>query len=109
MARAGIDVVALPGACMTRSIPDGEVRFLGDRAFLIGVANPAAGRDLARALEARVAETGRVEVVCGYATVMVSLTEPDVEPRRGPGRRSAGPCEHARTAPSTAARDRTAS
>jgi KipI family sensor histidine kinase inhibitor len=64
---------------MTHSIPDGEVRFLGDRAFLIGVANPAAGRAFGRALEARVAETGRVEVVCGYATVMVSLTEPDVE------------------------------
>ncbi len=64
---------------MTRSVPDGEVRFLGDRAFLIGVANPAAGRDLARALKTRVAQTGSVEVVCGYATVMVSLAEPDVE------------------------------
>ena len=33
-------------ACMTRSIPDGEVRPLGDRAFLIGVADPASGRAL---------------------------------------------------------------
>ena len=64
---------------MTRSVPDGEVRFLGDRAFLIGVAGPAAGRALARALGTRVAETGEVEVVCGYATVMVTVTEPDVE------------------------------
>ncbi len=65
---------------MTRSVPDGEVRFLGDRAFLIGVAGPAAGRALARALEWRdCAETGKVEVVCGYATVMVTATEPDVE------------------------------
>ena len=64
---------------MTRSVPDGEVRFLGDRAFLIGVADPAAGRDLARALEREWPRPAAVEVVCGYATVMVSLAEPDVE------------------------------
>ena len=65
---------------MTRSIPDGEVRPLGDRAFLIGVADPASGRALGRALEARLADTGAVEVVCGFATVMVSLADHDLEP-----------------------------
>ena len=33
-----------PGTCMTRSVPVGEVRPLGDRAFLIGVADAAAAR-----------------------------------------------------------------
>ena len=65
---------------MTRSIPDGEVRPLGDRAFLIGVADPASGRALGRVLEARLADAGAVEVVCGFATVMVSLVDPDLEP-----------------------------
>ena len=64
---------------MTRSIPDGEVRPLGDRAFLIGVADPASGRALGRVLEARLADAGAVEVVCGFATVMVSLVDPDLE------------------------------
>ncbi len=64
---------------MTRSIPDGEVRVLGDRAFLIGVPDPAAGRALARALEQRVADADALEVVCGYATVMVSLTHSEAE------------------------------
>jgi KipI family sensor histidine kinase inhibitor len=65
---------------MTRSIPDGEVRPLGDRAFLIGVADPAAGRALARELGARLGHAGGVEVVCGFATVMVSLVDLNVEP-----------------------------
>jgi len=65
---------------MTRSIADGDVRPLGDRAFLIGVADPASGRALGRVLEARLADAGAVEVVCGFATVMVSLVDPDLEP-----------------------------
>jgi KipI family sensor histidine kinase inhibitor len=65
---------------VTRSIPDGEVRPFGDRAFLIGVADPASGRALRRALEARLGDTGAIEVVCGFATVMVSLAGHDLDP-----------------------------
>ena len=83
------------------------MRFLGDRALLIGVADPSAGRDLARALETRGAETGRVEIVCGYATVMVSLIEHDVEldAVRAVALRST---RTPRAATSTVARDRAA-
>jgi KipI family sensor histidine kinase inhibitor len=62
---------------MNRSIPVGEVRPLGDRAFLIGVADAAAGRALARALTIRLA--GGADVVCGSATVMVGATDPDAD------------------------------
>jgi KipI family sensor histidine kinase inhibitor len=64
---------------MMRSVPVGEVRRLGDRAFLIGTADPASGRALARALEQALAETGDVEMVCGFATVAVLLSDPDTE------------------------------
>ena len=64
---------------MTRSIPVGEVRPLGDRAFLIGVADAAAGRVLARALDVSLA--GAAEVVCGAGTVMVGATDPDADLR----------------------------
>jgi KipI family sensor histidine kinase inhibitor len=59
------------------SVPAGEVRLLGDRAFLIGVTDPVAGRALARALEGVLADAGDVDVVCGFATVMVSLAGQD--------------------------------
>jgi len=62
---------------MRRSVPVGEVRLLGDRAFLIGVADAAAGRALARALAAPVA--GEADVVCGSASVMVRATDPGAE------------------------------
>ena len=62
---------------MTTSIPVGEVRPLGDRAFLIGVADPAAGRALAEQLTEALA--GAAEVVCGAATVMVHATDLGVE------------------------------
>ncbi len=64
---------------MTRSVPIGEVRPLGDRAFLIGVADAAAGRGLARALETVLA--GVADVVCGAATVMVGDPDPDADLR----------------------------
>ncbi len=64
---------------MMRSIPTGELRRLGDRAFLIGVADPAAGRALARALERELADAGDVDVVCGFATVAVLLTDRDAD------------------------------
>ena len=80
---------------MIASIPVGEVRHLGDRAFLIGVADAPAARSLAEELTAALAES--VEVVCGAATVMVHATEGDAElqpvlataavVRTGPGRR----------------------
>jgi biotin-dependent carboxylase-like uncharacterized protein len=54
---------------MTPSVPVGEVRPLGDRAFLIGVADAAAARTLA--VELTLALDGEAEVVCGEATVMV--------------------------------------
>jgi KipI family sensor histidine kinase inhibitor len=60
---------------MTPSVPLGEVRLLGDRAFLIGVADAAAARlvagELATALGAG------AEVVSGAASVMVQATDDD--------------------------------
>ncbi len=64
---------------MTRSVPVGEVRRLGDRALLIGAADPAAGRTLGRALEAALIDVGEVEIVCGFAAVAVLLADPDAE------------------------------
>ena len=65
---------------MNRSLPLGAVRPLGDRAFLIGVADPEDGRALATAL----AETDdwpveSLDVVCGFATVMVALREAEID------------------------------
>ena len=62
---------------MIPSVPAGEVRHLGDRAFLIGVADAPAARRLAGALTGALA--GNVDVVCGAATVMVHATEADAE------------------------------
>ena len=60
---------------LARSIPVGELRRLGDRAFLIGVADAAAARELAAELTAALA--GAAEAVCGAATVMVHATDPE--------------------------------
>jgi biotin-dependent carboxylase-like uncharacterized protein len=60
---------------LTRSIPVGEVRLLGDRAFLIGVADAAAARAVAE--ELRSVLNGGAEVVCGAATVMVHAADAD--------------------------------
>jgi KipI family sensor histidine kinase inhibitor len=62
---------------MTASIPEGEVRPLGDRAFLIGVVDPAAGRALAEQLRETLGAAA--EVVCGAATVMVHATDAAAE------------------------------
>ncbi len=64
---------------MMRSVPVGEVRRLGDRALLIGAADPAAGRALAGALQAALRDAGEVEVVCGFASVAVLLPGPDTD------------------------------
>jgi len=61
-----------------RSVPVGEVRRLGDRALLIGAADPPAGRTLARALGAALVDVGEVELVCGFASVAVLLADSDV-------------------------------
>ena len=61
---------------MTPSVPVGQVRRLGDRAFLIGVADAAAARELAGDL---MPALGDAEVVCGSATVMVHVTDPDAD------------------------------
>jgi KipI family sensor histidine kinase inhibitor len=63
---------------MTRSVPVGEVRPFGDRALMIGVADPAEGRALARALQAVPELLGATETVVGMATVLVSLTDPEL-------------------------------
>ena len=78
------------GACMTCSVPVGEVRRLGDRALLIGADGPEAARSLARALGAALGDGGgggvihggALEFVCGFATVAVLVTDPavDLEP-----------------------------
>jgi KipI family sensor histidine kinase inhibitor len=68
---------------MTRAVPIGERRALGDRALLIGVADPSAGRVLAGALRRHLADTGtataEVDVVVGAATVLVSVLDPAAE------------------------------
>jgi KipI family sensor histidine kinase inhibitor len=68
---------------MTPSIPVGEVRLLGDRAFLIGVADAVAARALAGELTVALADAGDAadgaEVVCGSATVLVHATDADTE------------------------------
>ncbi len=64
---------------MTPSVPVGELRALGDRALLIGVADATAGRALASTLAG--AFDGAADVVCGTATVMVHATDPDAELR----------------------------
>jgi KipI family sensor histidine kinase inhibitor len=61
---------------MTRSIPVGAVRPFGDRALLIGVDDPAAGRALVGALE-RALDSPGIELVCGLATVGVLARDPD--------------------------------
>ena len=63
---------------MTRSVPVGEVRLLGDRALLVGVADAPAGRRLGGALQ-RLWTGGAVEIVGGFATVMVALCDPALE------------------------------
>ena len=87
---------------MTQSIPVGTVRRLGDRAFLVGVADAAAARELASGLTAALA--GEAEVVCGSATVMVHATDPDVGTvvARGRGRRCARRAGASAAAPMTA-------
>ena len=65
---------------MNRSVPLGEVRPLGDRAFLIGVADPEDGRALAAVLAETESWPGpSLDVVCGFATVMVAVRDPDLE------------------------------
>jgi KipI family sensor histidine kinase inhibitor len=63
---------------MNRSVPVGEVRPFGDRALLIGVADPAAGRALARAVAHTAGLAAVTESVGGVATLMASVTDPDV-------------------------------
>jgi KipI family sensor histidine kinase inhibitor len=63
---------------MTRPVPVGEVRPFGDRALLIGVADPSAGRVLAAALERACADgVADAEVVCGRSTVALLLRDPE--------------------------------
>ena len=66
---------------MTPSIPVGELRLLGDRAFLIGVADATAARALAEELTSALG--GEAEVVCGAATVMVHVTDADADADSG--------------------------
>ena len=89
---------------MTPSVPVGEVRPLGDRAYLIGVADAASARALALELVTRLA--GAADVLCGSATVMVHASDPATQlsslqaameavrvdlARRGPSDHRAGP------------------
>jgi KipI family sensor histidine kinase inhibitor len=66
---------------VTPSVPAGEVRLLGDSALVIGVHDASGARALAPALEAALAGAGAgagvagAEVVCGFGTVAVVLTE----------------------------------
>lgn len=62
---------------MTRSIPVGAVRPFGDRAVLIGVDDPAAGRRLLSSLERDLGGVD-VELVLGLATVGVVARDPEL-------------------------------
>jgi KipI family sensor histidine kinase inhibitor len=68
---------------MIRSVPVGALRALGDRAFLIGVEHPAAGRAVTAALRRLIGETGfdieGLDIVVGSGTVLVSLLDPAAE------------------------------
>jgi KipI family sensor histidine kinase inhibitor len=66
---------------MTRPVPVGEVRLLGDRAVLVGVPDAAAARALADPVADALAGAGFVvpEVVCGFATVGVVLADADAD------------------------------
>ena len=64
---------------MTPSVPVGELRALGDRALLIGVADATAGRALAGVLAGAFEDVA--DVVSGTATVMVHASDPDTELR----------------------------
>jgi KipI family sensor histidine kinase inhibitor len=68
---------------LTRSVPVGEIRRLGDHALLIGVRDAVAGRQFTRALGAARLE-GVAEVVGGLATVMVAFDPQagDIDDRR---------------------------
>ena len=66
---------------MTRSVPVGAVRPFGDRALLIGVDDPAAGRALVASLAGGLPDVD-VELVCGLATVCVLAR--DLETALGP-------------------------
>jgi KipI family sensor histidine kinase inhibitor len=66
---------------MTRSVPVGAVRPFGDRALLIGVDDPAAGRALVASLAGALPDFD-VELVCGLATVCVLAR--DLETALGP-------------------------
>jgi KipI family sensor histidine kinase inhibitor len=66
---------------MKRSLPLGAVRPLGDRAFLIGVADAADGRALAAGLAEVAGWPGEsLDVVCGFSTVMVAQRDPEADP-----------------------------
>lgn len=59
---------------MTRSVPVGEVRPLGDQAFLIGVKDAAAARLMVAELQlalARWSDAGHCEILGGLATVTI--------------------------------------
>jgi KipI family sensor histidine kinase inhibitor len=64
---------------VTPSIPAGDVRLLGDRALLVGVRDAAVARVIAPVLESALsaAGVGVAEVVCGFATVGLVLTDSD--------------------------------
>jgi KipI family sensor histidine kinase inhibitor len=62
---------------MTRSIPVGTVRPFGDRALLVGVEDPAAGRALVASWAGALGGAD-VELVCGLATVGVLVRDPDL-------------------------------
>jgi KipI family sensor histidine kinase inhibitor len=63
---------------MTRSIPVGAVRPFGDRALLIGVADPTSARALATSLDTALLGSG-IELVCGLATVGVLARDPGTD------------------------------
>ena len=73
-ARGGGDRCPCTHATVTRSVPVGEVRPLGDQAFLIGVKDAAAARLMVAELQlalARWSDAGHCEILGGLATVTI--------------------------------------
>lgn len=63
---------------MTPSVPAGELRLLGDRAVLVGAADAPAARALGEAVETELRGVDS-EVICGFATVAVVVSDPEIE------------------------------
>ncbi len=64
---------------MNPSIPTGDIRPLGDRAFLLGAESAAAARAQAASLPTAEWPVVSVALVCGFSSVLVEVQSPEVD------------------------------